>query len=100
DAANFVQTCSLCQRNKALSAIEPVPETWIAGKQKFYDVERVLDYRARRVGRHRRKRTVHEYLVKWKGYTSEHNSWEPARNFSQDMKPLLEEARKCATQAQ
>ncbi|GLI71762.1 hypothetical protein VaNZ11_017080 [Volvox africanus] len=86
--------------SNAPTAIEPVPETWITGKQKFYDVERVLDYHARRVGRHRHKRTVHEYLVKWTGYTSEHNSWEPARNFSQDMKPLLEEARKRATQAQ
>ncbi|GIL67083.1 hypothetical protein Vafri_20518, partial [Volvox africanus] len=86
--------------NDTPTAVEPGPQTWIAGKQKEYDVERVLDYRTRRVGKHRRKRTVHEYLVKWTGYSSEHNSWEPARNFSPDMKPLLDEARLRATQSQ
>ncbi|GIL63558.1 hypothetical protein Vafri_17515, partial [Volvox africanus] len=86
--------------NDTPTAVEPGPETWIAGKQKEYDVERVLDYRTRRVGKHQRKRTVHEYLVKWTGYSSEHNSWEPARNFSPDMKPLLDEARLRATQSQ
>ncbi|GIM02151.1 hypothetical protein Vretimale_7055, partial [Volvox reticuliferus] len=82
------------------AAVEPGPETWVAGKQKVYDVERILDYRTRRVGRHRRKRTVHEYLVKWTDYSSEHNSWEPARNFSPEMAPILEEARLRATQSQ
>ncbi|GIL88494.1 hypothetical protein Vretimale_15320 [Volvox reticuliferus] len=82
------------------AAVEAGPETWIAGKQKVYDVERVLDYRSRRVGKHKCKRTVHEYLVKWTGYSSEHNSWEPARNFSPEMQPILEEARLHATQSQ
>ncbi|GIL61633.1 hypothetical protein Vafri_16071 [Volvox africanus] len=41
--------------NDTPTAVEPGPETWIAGKQKEYDVERVLDYRTRRVGKHRRK---------------------------------------------
>ena len=72
---------------------ETGPSDWLKGKQNTYAVERILDYRARRVGKSGRKRTVHEYLVKWAGYSSEHNSWEPARNFTPDMKPLLEEAR-------
>ncbi|GIL80341.1 hypothetical protein Vretifemale_9578 [Volvox reticuliferus] len=40
-------------------AVEAGPETWIAGKQKVYDVECVLDYRTRRVGKHKHKHTVH-----------------------------------------
>ena len=62
--------------------IEPRPETWITGKQETYSVDRVLDYRTRRVGKGRRKRVVHEFLAKWLGYSAEHNSWEPARNFT------------------
>ncbi|GLI62700.1 hypothetical protein VaNZ11_005377 [Volvox africanus] len=84
----------------APAVMDPGPETWIAGKQKVYDVERIVDYPFRRIGRQRRKRKVHEYLVKWTGYSSEHNSWEPMRNFSPEMKPLLEEARLRATQTQ
>ncbi|GIL62649.1 hypothetical protein Vafri_16835 [Volvox africanus] len=83
----------VAETTDAPAVAEPGPETWVAGKQKAYEVERVLDYRTRRVGKSRRKRTVHEYLVKWTGYSSEHNSWEPARNFTPDMKPVLEEAR-------
>ncbi|GIL88131.1 hypothetical protein Vretifemale_16142, partial [Volvox reticuliferus] len=55
------------------AAVEPGPETWIAGKQKVYDVEHVLDYRTQHVGKHKRKHTVHEYLVKCTRYLSEHN---------------------------
>jgi hypothetical protein len=45
-----------------------------------YEVESILDTRKRRNG-------VQEYLVKWRGYSSEHNSWEPAENF-QDVEIL------------
>jgi hypothetical protein len=66
--------------------------------QPLYTVERVLDYRVRRVGRSGgRKRKVHEYLVKWAGYSSEHNSWEPARNFTPDMKDELNRVRLLAS---
>ena len=75
------------------SVTEADPLTWLSGKQTMYAVERILDYRVRRVGKARRKRVMHEYLVKWMGYSSEHNSWEPACNYTPDMKPLLDEAR-------
>ena len=71
------------------SAVEPPPITWAAAEPLFA-VERVLDHRIRRPGKGRRRRSVHEYLVKWKNYSSEHNSWEPARNFTPDMKPVLD----------
>jgi hypothetical protein len=44
----------------------------------YYTVERILTHRGRMVGR----KTVREYLVKWEGYTDEHNSWEPDANFT------------------
>ena len=42
------------------------------GEEYFY-VERVLDHRINKRGRKQYK----EYLVKWAGYGTEHNSWEP-----------------------
>lgn len=46
----------------------------------FYSVERLLFYRLRKVGR----KTVKEYLIKWRGYDDKHNSWEPESNITDD----------------
>ena len=43
------------------------------GMEVFYSVERILDYRGDLDNR--------EYLVKWKNYGNEHNTWEPEENF-------------------
>ncbi|EGD73824.1 hypothetical protein PTSG_12333 [Salpingoeca rosetta] len=51
----------------AAAAVEEPP-------QPFFKVEAVLKSRTRK-----RRR---EYLVKWAGYSHEHNSWEPERNFT------------------
>ena len=50
--------------------LEPLPEL-IEG-QPEWEVEKVLDSRL-----HRRKL---QYLIKWKGYSEAHNSWEPKEN--------------------
>jgi hypothetical protein len=44
----------------------------------YYRVERILTHRDRLIGR----KKVRQYLVKWEGYTDEHNSWEPDGNFT------------------
>src|SRR6202142_436318 len=45
-----------------------------------YDVEKIIDSRMRR-GRL-------EYLVKWEGYTTEHNTWEPESNLTHAKKSI------------
>ena len=44
----------------------------------LFKVDTLLDKRERGKGR----RTVMEYLVKWAGYSHEHNTWEPAANIT------------------
>ncbi len=53
----------------------PPPVDWL-GNEPLFTVERLLDHRRKKVGRS----TVIEFLVKWQGYSPEHNSWEPQSN--------------------
>ena len=50
----------------------PGPVDWIDGEP-MWKVERILDHQVKKVG----KRTLYTYLIKWQGYSAEHNSWEP-----------------------
>ncbi|KAG9221447.1 hypothetical protein CCMSSC00406_0008297 [Pleurotus cornucopiae] len=51
--------------------VPPPPPVRVRGEEEF-EVEEVLDSRLRR--------GQLEYLIRWKGYTPEHDSWEPERN--------------------
>ena len=42
-------------------------------QEQSFEVEKVLDHKGKEGARH--------YLVKWKGFAQEHNSWEPVANF-------------------
>ena len=78
---------------------DPGPVDWLPNKQPLWTVERVLDYRCRRVRSGRKFRNVHEWFVKWAGYSSEHNSWEPAHHFTSDLKPELESVKLASKRA-
>lgn len=51
----------------------PPPEIINQNHNELWEVETILKKRIRRYGRGSRV----EYLIKWKGYPHEHNSWEP-----------------------
>ena len=42
-----------------------------------YEVDKILDLR-------RNNKGVSEYLIKWKGWGAQHNSWEPRENIMDD----------------
>ena len=59
--------------------IRPPPPVELDGELE-YEVERILDKRmAKFRSKHKR---VPQYLIKWKGYGHEHNTWEPLSNLT------------------
>ena len=58
--------------------MDPPPLLEIIEGETEYVVEQILAHRD--VGRG--KRTKRQYLVKWEGYSDEHNSWEPLRHLT------------------
>lgn len=53
----------------------PPPIDWLEDEP-LYRVDKLLDHRVKSIG----KRKVTEFFVKWQGYDSAHNSWEPESN--------------------
>ena len=53
----------------------PLPKADVSGE---YEVESILAHRQTKAGKKK-------YLVKWKGYTFEECTWEPASNFKSHM---------------
>lgn len=60
------------------SFVNPVPD--IIEDKEEYEVEAILG--------HRRQRNTIQYLIKWKGYASAKNSWEPTANLNNATKLL------------
>ena len=51
--------------------------------EELYIIERIIDHR-----RHKGKR---EYLIQWKGYDEDENTWEPADTIEQDAPGAVED---------
>ena len=62
--------------------VQPPPMPTVVNGEEWFEVDQILNHRDRKI--HVRKATKHtpklqrEYLVKWRGYSDDHNTWEPA----------------------
>jgi len=81
---------SLLKHYKAGEQAGPPPLTFEVDGETWYTVERILQHRdteitIRQPTKHRPKRVKlqREYLVKWLGYSDDHNSWEPAQGITE-----------------
>ena len=54
-------------------------------KDNQFEVERVIDDQVVLVGRGRRKKTITQYWVKWKGYPEDDNSWVNEADMHEDL---------------
>lgn len=59
---------------------QPPPPVILQDGSEEFEVETILSHRDRNVPRS--SRMVREYLIKWRGYEHEHNTWEPATNLT------------------
>jgi hypothetical protein len=57
------------------------PEPEIKDGEPWYEVEAILAERSRRTSK---RKVIKQYLIKWLGYDSSHNSWEPESNLNCD----------------
>ena len=71
-------------KETSFHGITETPPDLVEGEQE-YEVEAILA--------HRRFRGKYQYLVKWKGYDSSENTWEPENNLTH-MEELLNEYKK------
>ena len=65
--------------NQAIESVAPPqPLQWLEGEP-LYEVEEILDHRFVSRGRKGRRQRI-EFLVRWKGYGPENDTWEPRHN--------------------
>ena len=63
---------SLLKPYRSDGQVQP-PDPLILEDEASFQLERILDHKSIRIGR----KTQREYLVKWHGHASDHNSWVP-----------------------
>ena len=80
---------SLLKEYHSDGRVQPPPTPYILDGQEEYEVERILSHRSRRTGRGSHSDKT-EFLIKWQGYATEHNTWEPEANVSNAPEKLAE----------
>src|SRR5271156_2396840 len=78
-----VSLLSPAREDTILGRTTPAPIPEMVDGEAWYEVERILDERV--------KRKKKEFLVRWKGYTEEEDSWEPAQWMEEEIPLLVEE---------
>ena len=87
---NWISLTSIDWKTLSISAswndledqvFHPPPSFFAAGERE-YEVDRILDRRGRG--------STLEYLVKWKGHSSDDNTWEPAAHLKcKELQPMV-----------
>ena len=73
----------LLQESFAMERVIPSTtpnSTVIPPAETVTDANQYQIFTAERIVRHRLRRGKREYLVKWRGYSNRHNTWEPSEN--------------------
>ena len=77
---------SLLHPYKPDGRVQPPPAPLVVDGNLEWEVEKILDHRDRKQG----NRVLTSYLVAWKGYGPEHNSFEPEKNLRNCQETILE----------
>ncbi|KIM71176.1 hypothetical protein PILCRDRAFT_830507, partial [Piloderma croceum F 1598] len=65
------------------------PRTKASSSENVFEVEYILQARITKARKSKRKEW--RYLVKWAGFSREHNSWEPERNFNKTSGNMIDQ---------
>ena len=78
--STFIPTWA--KHNKRIAFESTLVPTWAKRNKEEYEVEAIL--------RHRGKHSCHTFLIRWKGYSTAEDTWEPERNLD-NTQPLISE---------
>jgi hypothetical protein len=69
---------SLLRPYRSDGTYQPPPIGWATDGDAIWEVEKIMKHREHiSDSRKSRQKPVYQYLIRWSGFTSEHNTWEP-----------------------